>query len=1137
VLVFSDVSGAYRVQRALRERERELALVVAQMPGLVSRVDLEGRYQYASPGYERWFGRPLSEVVGRTQLEVLGEVRHAELAGLIERALAGEVVRYEGHVKTLHGERYVLGTLVPDLDDDGRVRGHFTFVTDISERKRTEEALQSVQRQLLQAQKLEALGTLAGGIAHDFNNMVAGILGHAELALQDLPPGHPAAASLAQIQRTGRRARALVQQILSFSHGGTPPRGVIDLRTVVDETTALLQAQRPAGTRLEVRTAAQALPLVGDATQLHQVLLNLCLNAWQALPQGRGRVCIAAEGDAAEVWLQVEDDGIGIDEATRARIFDPFFTTKPAGQGSGLGLAVVHGIVQTHQGRIVVRSEPGAGACFTLHFPRAASGGAMPASEAAGPPPPARLRPGRGQHVLYVDDDEVMREVASRLLQQAGWRVSCCEDAARALALLDDPAQDVALLISDLDMPGASGLALCSAVRRRWPQLPLLLSTGFVTEQPEPRAAGRRHAAGRAGADPGRRGLGQDARADHAHRLAAATGQVSPGGVLAVTFTNKAAKEMLTRLSAMLPVAVRGMWIGTFHGLCNRFLRAHWKLAGLPQGFQILDSGDQLSAVKRVIKAMNLDEERFVPKQVSWFIAGAKEDGRAPARRRRARRAHAQAGRGLPGLRGAVPARRRGRLRRADAAHLRAAARQRPAARALPAPLPPRAGRRVPGHQPAAVRLAEDVARRRAGGQPAQGVFAVGDDDQSIYAFRGARVGNMADFEREYRVQRDQAGAELPQLRQHPRRRQRADRHNAQRLGKNLRTDAGAGEPVRVYEATSDYAEAQWLLEEAQQLHRSGLPRSEIALLYRSNAQSRVMESALFNAGVPYRVYGGLRFFERAEVKHALAYLRLLENPNDDTSFLRVVNFPARGIGARTSSSCRTPPAPAAAAWRRAWGAVAGKAGANLPASCADRRHARGHAGPDAARDHRARAARQGLLDFYKHRQGRPGPHREPGGTGQRRRELRHAGGLRQGRRGAAGRRAPPPGRAPPPAPDAETGEIMSPLAAFLTHAVAGGRRQPGAGRAGRHPADDGALGQGPGVRRRVHHRHRGRPVPARASLSDADGLEEERRLMYVAITRARQRLYLSFSQTRMLHGQTRYNVKSRFFDELPEAR
>ena len=190
---------------------------------------------------------------------------------------------------------------------------------------------------------------------------------------------------------------------------------------------------------------------------------------------------------------------------------------------------------------------------------------------------------------------------------------------------------------------------------------------------------------------------------------------------------------------------------------------------------------------------------------------------------------------------------------------------------------------------------------RRCARRSAQGVFAVGDDDQSIYAFRGAQVGNMAQFEREYGVREviklernyrsfgnilDAANALIA--------------HNAKRLGKNLRTEAGPGEPVRVVESNSDYAEAQWLLEELQQLHRAGTPRNELALLYRSNAQSRVLESALFNAGVPYRVYGGLRFFERAEVKHALAYLRLIENPNDDTSYLRVVNFPTRGIGART---------------------------------------------------------------------------------------------------------------------------------------------------------------------------------------------------------------------------------------------
>jgi DNA helicase-2/ATP-dependent DNA helicase PcrA len=213
-------------------------------------------------------------------------------------------------------------------------------------------------------------------------------------------------------------------------------------------------------------------------------------------------------------------------------------------------------------------------------------------------------------------------------------------------------------------------------------------------------------------------------------------------------------------------------------------------------------------------------------------------------------------------------------------------------------------------------------------------VFAVGDDDQSIYAFRGARVGNMADFEREYRVR----SASSSWSRTTAAMRHILDAandliaHNSQRLGKNLRTDAGAGEPVRVYEATSDFAEAQWLLDEAQQLHRGGTPRSEIALLYRSNAQSRVIESALFNAGVPYRVYGGLRFFERAEVKHALAYLRLIENPNDDTSFLRVVNFPARGIGARTVEQLQDAARSQRPQPGQSVGAVPGKAGANLQA-------------------------------------------------------------------------------------------------------------------------------------------------------------------------------------------------------------
>ena len=636
-----------------------------------------------------------------------------------------------------------------------------------------------------------------------------------------------------------------------------------------------------------------------------------------------------------------------------------------------------------------------------------------------------------------------------------------------------------------------------------------------------------------------------------------ATGQVGPGGLMAVTFTNKAAKEMVHRLSAMLPVAVRGMWIGTFHGLCNRFLRAHWKLAGLPQSFQILDSADSQSAVKRIIKAMGLDEERFAAKQVSWFIAACKDRGErppdVPAADPQARKMVEiyQAYEDQCQREGVVDFAelmlRTYELMR-DNTPLREHYQQRFAHLLVDefqdtnrlqyawlkmfAPPPDRAG----------------TAGTSNGGQS---VFAVGDDDQSIYAFRGAQVGNMADFEREYRVKQviklernyrsfgnilDSANALIA--------------HNTRRLGKNLSTEAGPGEPVRVSEATSDYAEAQWLLDEAKALHRSGTPRSEISILYRSNAQSRVMESALFNAGVPYRVYGGLRFFERAEIKHALAYLRLLENPNDDTAFLRVVNFPTRGIGARTMEQLQDAARASGRSLYQSVGAllgkVGGKGGNNLAAFTAliDRLR-------DATRGLTLRAIIEqmlhdsGLLDHYR-------IDREGADRIENLQELVNAAEAFVTQEGfGKDAVALPVDEHGPGAiaaglplaladvdltPDAETGEIVSPLAAFLTHAAL-------------EAGDNQAQAGQDAIQLMTVHSAKGLEFdcvfitgleeslfPNDKAMNDVDGLEEERRLMYVAITRARKRLYLSFSQTRLLHGQTRYNVKSRFIEELPEG-
>src|SRR5215210_5555175 len=629
------------------------------------------------------------------------------------------------------------------------------------------------------------------------------------------------------------------------------------------------------------------------------------------------------------------------------------------------------------------------------------------------------------------------------------------------------------------------------------------------------------------------------------------TGQISPGGLMAVTFTNKAAKEMMTRLQAMLPVNVRGMWIGTFHGLCNRFLRAHYKLANLPQSFQILDTQDQLSAIKRLMKQFNVDEERFPAKQTQWFIAGCKEDGLRP---------------NMVEVRGDED------RKKVEIYQMYEEQCQREGVVDF-GELMLRSYELLRDNDP----IREHYRRRfhhilidefqdtnklqyawiKMFAGEGNAVFAVGDDDQSIYAFRGARVGNMADFVREFTV------AHQIKLEQNYRSysnildsANELIAHNKTRLGKNLRTDQGPGEPVRVYEAPTDMAEAQWMVEEIRQLARDDTPRHEIAVLYRSNAQSRVIETSLFNAAVPYRVYGGLRFFERAEIKHALAYLRLLENPNDDTSFLRVVNFPPRGIGARSIEQLQDAARTAGCSLHDAVSATTGKAGANLTSFVAKIDAMRAETSGLTLREIiEVMLQRSGLIDHYR-------AERDGADRIENLEELvnaaesfvtqegfgRDAVALPIDELGSTLLRQSPASQGLDPSlpqlnepapdyvpPDAETGETLSPLAAFLTHAAL-------------ESGDNQAQAGQDAVQLMTVHAAKGLEFdcvfvtgleeglfPSERSLADYEGLEEERRLMYVAITRARQRLYLSYSQTRLLHGQTRYNVKSRFFDELPE--
>jgi DNA helicase-2/ATP-dependent DNA helicase PcrA len=588
------------------------------------------------------------------------------------------------------------------------------------------------------------------------------------------------------------------------------------------------------------------------------------------------------------------------------------------------------------------------------------------------------------------------------------------------------------------------------------------------------------------------------------------SGQVSPHGILAVTFTNKAAKEMLVRISSMLPINTHGMWIGTFHGLCNRMLRTHYQDAGLPQSFQILDSADQLAVIKRILKSLAADDEKFPPRQVQWFINNAKEEGlRASqvetyddfARRMAEFYVYYEQQCNKDGVLDFAELLLRSYelLTRNEIVREHYGARFRHIL--------------VDEFQDTS-RLQYKWLKLLAGDSAA--VFAVGDDDQSIYAFRGANTGNMKEFERDFHIRKV---IKLEQnYRSHGNILDAANsliRNNNGRLGKNLWTSEGHGEPIRVYNAPTDFDEAAFIVEEVKSLHAEGVALSQMALLYRSNAQSRVLEHALFNAALAYRVYGGMRFFDRQEIKHALAYLRLIANPGDDNALLRVVNFPVRGIGVRSLEQLQDEAGrQGSSLWTVMLGAGKGpdKGAGNGPD-----KQKKGIPGFVALIDAmRQTCEKLPLPEIVEHM-------------------LEHSGlaAYYRAEREGADRLENLNELINAAASFVHEAEDDS-LTAFLNHASL---------EAGEHQAGSGQDA----LQLMTVHSAKGLEFhsvflngleeglfPHDNSRNETGGLEEERRLMYVALTRARRRLYLSFAQSRMLHGQTRYNVPSRFLQEIP---
>jgi PAS domain S-box-containing protein len=384
-------------------------------------------------------------------------------------------------------------------DEDGNITGIEGAFQDITERKKSEQAHASLGAQLRESQKMEAIGTLAGGIAHDFNNILGTILGNVELARQDARENWQALVSLDEIQKAGYRAKDLVQQILSFSRRQPTSRRMISLLSIVEESARLLRAALPRSVRVECGCAADTPSVFADPTQVQQVLLNLGTNAAHAMEGRPGSINIRCDDitlDAAaplDINLRpgryarvvVSDTGHGMDSATQRRIFEPFFTTKPVGKGTGLGLSVAHTIMQGHEGAILAHSEPGKGSTFELYFPRTHAMASAP-----GPTENARwASEGRGQHILYIDDDEAQLFLIQRMVERWGYRVTAYHEQHAALDALLDGDLRFDLVMTDFNMPGMSGLDIARAMRDGRSNLPVIVVSGYITDELRAQAA------------------------------------------------------------------------------------------------------------------------------------------------------------------------------------------------------------------------------------------------------------------------------------------------------------------------------------------------------------------------------------------------------------------------------------------------------------------------------------------------------------------------------------------------------------------------------------------------------------------------------------------------------------------------
>jgi PAS domain S-box-containing protein len=494
------ISERKLIEEALRGSEERLQRALDASRLALWDLDLATGDIFLSDAWSEMLGGPRQPT--RTSFDALSRLvpddDQARIAQAMGDTLRGLTPSYAVEHRVRRPDGQTLWVLsqgrVVERDGDGRVRRAVGTNRDITERQLAQATQLRLESRLREAQKLEAIGTLAGGIAHDFNNIMAAILGNVALARQDIESNHPAQAQLVQIGKAGQRARTLVQQILAFSRNQPGELVSRSLRPIVEESVAMLRST--VGPKVLLRTVLPDHPLrvLGNTTQLQQVLLNLGSNASHALPDEGGAIDIGLEevalapggsrglpaslpaGSYAHLW--VSDNGSGIAEEALQRIFEPFFTTKQIGQGTGLGLAVVHGVMESHGGAVTVTTALGKGSTFHLYLPLVDDESAPAPLQASD----AELPSGHGQRVLYVDDDEVMLLMVQSLLQRLGYQPTCLMDAREALSLVERDPAAFDLVVTDFNMPDLSGVDVAARLAELRPDLPVVISSGFISE-------------------------------------------------------------------------------------------------------------------------------------------------------------------------------------------------------------------------------------------------------------------------------------------------------------------------------------------------------------------------------------------------------------------------------------------------------------------------------------------------------------------------------------------------------------------------------------------------------------------------------------------------------------------------------